>query len=52
MVRSNWEFLWLNLVVKFQVDNFDHGKFVFWPWSGSKFFDHMTMTPRRRPNGI
>ena len=23
----------------------------FWPWSGSKIFDHMTMTPGRRPYG-
>ena len=28
--------------------NFDHLTLVmlkFWPWSGSKSFDHMTMTP-------
>ena len=34
--------------------NFDHLTMVilkFWPWSLSKFFDHLTMTPRRRPNG-
>ena len=33
--------------------NFDHLTmffFKFWPWSWSKFFDHMTMTPGRRPN--
>ena len=23
----------------------------FWPWSWSKIFDHLTMTPGRRPNG-
>ena len=23
----------------------------FWPWSWSKSFDHLTMTPGRRPNG-
>ena len=34
--------------------NFDHLTMVFlkfWLWSWSKFFDHMTMTPGRRPNG-
>ena len=34
--------------------NFDHLTMVmlkFWPWSCSKIFDHMTMTPGRRPNG-
>ena len=34
--------------------NFDHLTMIilkFWPWSWSKIFDHMTMTPRRRPNG-
>ena len=34
--------------------NFDHLTIViskFWPWSWSKIFDHMTMTPARRPNG-
>ena len=34
--------------------NFDHLTIVilnFWPWSRSKIFDHMTMTPGRRPNG-
>ena len=34
--------------------NFDHLiMFIlkFWPWSWSKIFDHMTMTPGRRPNG-
>ena len=34
--------------------NFDHLTMVmlrFWPWSWSKIFDHMTMTPGRRPNG-
>ena len=34
--------------------NFDHMTIViskFWPWSWSKFFDHMTMTPARRPYG-
>ena len=89
-----------NFVVKSRVNHFDHGKFVFWPWSWSKwvffgiiscqnlrltistmknldfghghgrnfdhltvvilkfwpwswstFFDHMTMTPARRPYG-
>ena len=24
---SKWVFLWLNLVIKFQFDHFDHGKF-------------------------
>ena len=23
----------------------------FWPWSWSKIYDHLTMTPGRRPNG-
>ena len=23
----------------------------FWPWSWSKIFDHLTMTPGRKPNG-
>ena len=35
--------------------NFDHLTMVtlkFWPWSWSKIFDHMTMTPGRRPNGL
>ena len=34
--------------------NFDHLTMFFlkfWPWSWSKFFDHMTMTPGRWPNG-
>ena len=34
--------------------NFDHLTMVmlrFWPWSWSKIFDHMTMTPGHRPNG-
>ena len=34
--------------------NFDHLTMVilkFRPWSWSKIFDHMTMTPWRRPNG-
>ena len=34
--------------------NFDHLTMVllkFWPWSWSKIFDHMTMTPGRRPIG-
>ena len=34
--------------------NFDHLTMVvlkFWPWSWSKIFDHMTMTPGPRPNG-
>ena len=34
--------------------NFDHLTTAiskFWPWSRSKIFDHLTMTPERRPNG-
>ena len=34
--------------------NFGHLTIViskFWPWSWSKIFDHMTMTPARRPYG-
>ena len=34
--------------------NFDHlttDNLKFWPWSWSKIFDHLTMTPGRRPNG-
>ena len=34
--------------------NFDYLTMVifkFWLWSWSKIFDHMTMTPGRRPNG-
>ena len=34
--------------------NFDHlttDISKFWPWSWSKMFDHLTMTPGRRPNG-
>ena len=34
--------------------NFDHlttAILKFWPWSWSKIFDHLTMTPGRRPNG-
>ena len=34
--------------------NFDHlttDILKFWPWSWSKIFDHLTMTPGRRPNG-
>ena len=34
--------------------SFDHLTMVilkFWPWSWSKIFDHMTMTPGHRPNG-
>ena len=37
-----------------QGQNFDHLTMVmlkFWPWSWSKIFDHMTMTPGHRPNG-
>ena len=33
---------------------FDHlttATLKFWPWSWSKIFDHLTMTPGRRPNG-
>ena len=39
---------WLKLA------NFDHLTKVilrFWPWSWSKIFDHLTMTPGSRPNG-
>ena len=34
--------------------NFGHLNMVYlklWPWSCSKFVDHMTMTPGHRPNG-
>ena len=34
--------------------NFEHLSMdilKFRPWSGFKIFDHMTMTPGRRPNG-
>ena len=34
--------------------NFDHLTteiLEFFPWSWSKIFDHLTMTPGRRPNG-
>ena len=37
-----------------KMTNFDHLTTVilkFWPWSWSKIFDHLTMTPGRRPNG-
>ena len=60
-------FLWLNFLSKFEVNHLDHEKFgfghgrnfdhltivisKFWPRSWSKIFDHMTMTPVRRPNG-
>ena len=33
MVMVKWAFLWLNFMVKFQVDHLGHGKFGFWPWS-------------------
>ena len=32
--------------------NYDFGHYLkFWSWSWSKIFDHLTMTPGRRPNG-
>ena len=37
-----------------KMTNFDHLTteiLKFWPWSWSKIFDHLTMTPGRRPNG-
>ena len=37
-----------------KMTNFDHlttAILKFWPWSWSKIFDHLTMTPGRRPNG-
>ena len=37
-----------------EMTNFDHLTTVilkFWQWSWSKIFDHLTMTPGRRPNG-
>ena len=36
-----------------KLTNFDHLTTVilkFWPWSWSKIFDHLTVTPGRRPN--
>ena len=43
-----WLWSWSKMV------NFDHlttDNLKFWPWSWSKIFDHLTMTPGRRPNG-
>ena len=41
-------------VVMVKMTNFDHLTteiLKFWPLSRSKIFDHLTMTPGRRPNG-
>ena len=53
--------LWLTISTMKNLDfghghgrNFYHMTIViskFWPWSWSKIFDHMTMTPARRPYG-
>ena len=43
-----WPWSWSKMT------NFDHlttAILKFWPWSWSKIFDHLTMTPGRRPNG-
>ena len=43
-----WPWSWSKMA------NFDHLTteiLKFWPWSWSKIFDHLTMTPGRRPNG-
>ena len=43
-----WPWSWSKMA------NFDHlttDILKFWPWSWSKIFDHLTMTPGRRPNG-
>ena len=37
-----------------KLTNFDHlttAILKFWPWSWSRIFDHLTMTPGRRSNG-
>ena len=43
-----WPWSWSKMAI------FDHlttAILKFWPWSWSKIFDHLTMTPGRRPNG-
>ena len=43
-----WPWSWSKIAI------FDHlttAILKFWPWSWSKIFDHLTMTPGRRPNG-
>ena len=48
VILKFWQWSWSKMT------NFDHLTTVilkFWPWSWSKIFDHLTLTPRRRPNG-
>ena len=43
-----WPWSWSKMAI------FDHlttAILKFWPWSWSKIFNHLTMTPGRRPNG-
>ena len=48
VILKFWPWLWS------KTTNFYHlttAILKFWPWSWSKIFDHVTMTPGRRPNG-
>ena len=48
VILKFWPWSWSKMT------NFDHlttAILKFWPWSWSKIFDHLTMTPGRRPNG-
>ena len=48
VILEFWRWSWSKMA------NFDHLTTEiskFWPWSWSKIFDHLTMTPGRRPNG-
>ena len=48
VILEFWSWSWSKMA------NFDHLTteiLIFWPWSWSKIFDHLTMTPGRKPNG-
>ena len=48
VILEFWPWSWSKMAI------FDHlttAILKFWPWSWSKIFDHLTMTPGRRPNG-
>ena len=48
VILEFWLWSWSKMAI------FDHlttATLKFWPWSWSKIFDHLTMTPGRRPNG-
>ena len=43
-----WPWSWSKMV---DLDHLTTAILRFWPWLWSKIFDHLTMTPGRRPNG-